>query len=102
MTDGRALFIVRFGRTDDGGCGDLIDRTQVRDVGGLASYPLREGVAAGDPEHPGVNVAIFAASDREAIEGARNRAEAYGGSRGVAWPTSSAGGSDHPDGGRSR
>jgi len=102
MADGRILYIVRFGQAGDGGCGDLIDCTPIRNVGGLANYPLREDVATGGPANPGVNVAIFAASDREAIEAARNRAEAYGGSRGVTWPTSSAGGSDHPDGGRSR
>lgn len=78
MPEDRILFIVRFDRAGDGGCGDLIDCTPVRNVGGLANYPLREGVAAGGPEHPGVNVAILAASDREAIEAARNRAEAYG------------------------
>lgn len=78
MTDGRALFVVRFGRTDDGGCGDVIDCTQVKEIGGLASYSLREGVAAGGPANPGVNVAVFAASDREAITEARTRGDAYG------------------------
>lgn len=77
MTDGRALFIVRFGQAGDGGCGDVLDCTQVRDVGGLASYPLREGVATGGPANPGVNVAVFAASEREAIRDARKRGDAY-------------------------
>lgn len=72
------LYIVRFAQGDDGRSGDLIDCTPIRNVGGLATYPLREGVATGGPEHPGVNVTIFAASDREAIDAARNRAEAYG------------------------
>lgn len=78
MTDGRTLFIVRFGRSDDGGCGDVIDCTQVREVGGLASYPLREGVATSGPVNPGVNVALFAAFEREAIAEARTRGDAYG------------------------
>jgi hypothetical protein len=84
MTDGRALFIVRFRQTDDGGCGDVIDCTQVNEIGGLASYPLREGVATGGPANPGVNVALFAASDREAIAEARTRGDAYGRAHGHA------------------
>jgi len=78
MPEDRILFVVRFDQDSDGGCGDLIDCTPVRNVGGLANYPLREGVATGGPANPGVNVAILAASDSEAIEAARNRAEAYG------------------------
>ena len=78
MTDGRVLYIVRFGRAGDGECGDLIDCTPIRNVGGLANYPLREGVATRGPVHPGVNVAVFAASDRKAIEEARHRADVYG------------------------
>lgn len=78
MSDGRALFIVRLGRADDGGSGDVIDCTRVNEIGALASYPLREGVATGGPANPGVNVAVFAASEREAIAEARMRGNAYG------------------------
>ncbi len=78
MTDERALFIVRFGRADDGGSGDLIDCTRVNEIGGLSSFPIREGVATGTPANPGINVAVFAASEREAITEARTRGDAYG------------------------
>lgn len=77
MTAGRAFFIVRFERARDGGCGDLIDCTQVRKVGGLASYPLRDGVATSGPPAPRVNVAIHAGSEPEAAAEARTRGDAY-------------------------
>lgn len=74
MTEDCVLYIVRFAQGDDDRSGDLIDCTPIRNIGGLATYPLREGVAAVDRR---VNVAIFAAAEREAIEGARTRGYAY-------------------------
>ncbi len=84
MPEDRVLFIVRFGEAGDGGCGDVIDCTPIRNIGGLANYPLWEDVAISGPANPGVNVALYAASDREAIEEARKRADAYGRERGHA------------------
>lgn len=74
MTDDRDLFIVRFARDRAGVGGDPVDCTRVDELGGLATYPVREGVAAA--EH-GINVAVRAASETEAVSHARERADAY-------------------------
>ncbi len=63
------------GAIADGQTGDLADDHYRR---------FREDVAISSPGNPGVNVALYAASDREAIEEARKRADAYGRERGHA------------------
>lgn len=74
MTDGRDLYIVRIERVRDGGSGDVVDCTRVDELGGLATYPLREGIAAAER---GVNVAVRAASEPDALADARERGNAY-------------------------